>query len=45
MREGISGRGELWREGSYLCTVHYEIEAQGAQEGFTLTYGIIQVDD
>lgn len=47
MQEGISGRGELWKEGAYLCTVHYEIDTtpDDPADTFTLTDGLLEVDE
>lgn len=46
MREGISGRGQLWYEGAYLCAVAYEIEGETGEGDapFTFTDGVITVD-
>lgn len=42
MAERASGRGHLRREGTYLCTVDYELNV-GEAEAFILTDGIIHV--
>ena len=46
MREGISGEGQLWHRGDYVCTVTYELSGLGDPEdapSFTLTDGVVEV--